>query len=54
MNNLPITTFTDEEHPYSSGRVGLYSEDAEAYFDNVLVSTATLVPPGPGKGKKGK
>ncbi len=52
VNNLLITTFTDEEHPYSSGRVGLYSEDAEVYFDNVSVSSATAVPPGPGKGKK--
>ena len=54
MNNLLITTFTDEEHPYTSGRVGLYSEDAEVYFDNVSVSTATVAPPAPGKGNKGK
>jgi hypothetical protein len=44
---VPITTFTDYERPYSSGRVGLYSEDAEAYFDNVSITTDSR-----GKGKK--
>jgi hypothetical protein len=47
VNNVPITTFTDYERPYSSGRVGLYSEDAEAYFDNVSITTDSR-----GKGKK--
>jgi Domain of Unknown Function (DUF1080) len=51
VNDVGIVTFTDQENPYSAGRVGLYSEDAEAYFDNVSVSTdATLtdfVPPQP-------
>ena len=37
VNDVLITTFTDRERPYSSGRVGLYSEDAEVYFDNVSV-----------------
>jgi 3-keto-disaccharide hydrolase len=37
VNNLLITTFTDVESPYTSGRVGLYTEDAESYFDNVSV-----------------
>src|SRR5436190_4663149 len=49
VNDVPITTFTDRERPYSSGRVGLYNEDAEAYFDNVAVTTATAA-----KGKKGR
>jgi hypothetical protein len=39
VNDLLITTFTDGQRPYSSGRVGLYSEDAEVYFDNVSVTT---------------
>jgi Domain of Unknown Function (DUF1080) len=47
VNDLLITTFTDRERPYSSGRVGLYSEDAEVYFDNVSVITG-------GKAKKGR
>jgi len=38
-NNLLITTFTDFESPYTSGRVGLYTEDAESYFDNVTVTS---------------
>jgi len=47
VNNLPITTFSDFERPYSSGRVAMYSEDAEAYFDNISISTDSR-----GKGKK--
>jgi hypothetical protein len=39
VNDLLITTFTDSEQAYSSGRIGLYTEDAEAYFDNVSVIT---------------
>jgi hypothetical protein len=45
-NGVPITTFTDPERPYSSGRIGLYSEDAETYFDDVSVITGSR------KGKK--
>jgi hypothetical protein len=47
-NGAPVVTVTDRERPYSSGRVGLYSEDAEAYFDDVAIST----PPPRGKGRK--
>jgi hypothetical protein len=47
VNGLPITSFTDTERPLTSGRIGLYSEDAEVYFDDVSVTTA-------GKGKKGR
>jgi hypothetical protein len=47
VNDVPIVTFTDQQRPYSSGRVGLYSEDAEAYFDNVSITTDSG-----GKGKK--
>ncbi len=39
VNDLLITTFTDQERPYSFGRIGLYSEDAEVYFDNVSTTT---------------
>jgi hypothetical protein len=41
VNDVLITTFTDRDGTYSSGRIGLYSEDAEALFDNVSVTTAT-------------
>jgi hypothetical protein len=47
VDDVLITTFTDGERPYSSGRVGLYSEDAEVYFDNVSVITGA-------KAKKGR
>jgi len=47
VNDLLITTFTDRERTYSSGRVGLYNEDAEVYFDNVSVVTG-------GKTRKGR
>jgi len=30
-----ITTFTDTERPYTSGRIGLYDEDAHVEFKNV-------------------
>lgn len=41
-----MTTFTDVESPYDAGRVGLYTEDAESYFDNVSVANPVT------KGKK--
>jgi 3-keto-disaccharide hydrolase len=47
VNDLPITTFSDRERPYSSGRIGMYNEDAETYFDNISISTSAA-----GKGKK--
>jgi Domain of Unknown Function (DUF1080) len=36
-NGQVLTTFTDNERPYTSGNVGLYNEDAKTYFDNVNV-----------------
>jgi hypothetical protein len=48
VNGATVTTFTDRERAYSSGRVGLYTEDAEGYFDDVTLTTAA------GKGKKGR
>jgi 3-keto-disaccharide hydrolase len=38
VNGALITKFTDRERTYSSGYIGLYSEDAEAYFDNVSLT----------------
>jgi len=46
LNDELVTTLTDRERPYSSGRIGMYSEDAETYFDDISVAT------GPGKGRK--
>jgi hypothetical protein len=46
VNDVPVTTFTDRERPYSFGRIGMYSEDAETYFDDISVIT------GPGKARK--
>ena len=48
VNDQLLVTVTDSERPYSSGKIGLYSEDAEVYFDNVSLSTNTSKP---GKGK---
>ncbi len=33
-----LTTFTDSERPYLSGKIGFYSEDAKVGFDNVTGS----------------
>ena len=35
-----LTRVTDQERTYTSGRVALYTEDAESYFDDVSVTTA--------------
>lgn len=40
VNGLLIVTMRDQDGPYSSGRVGLYSEDAEVYFDDVVINTS--------------
>jgi hypothetical protein len=37
VDGRTITTFTDAERPYTSGHIGLYSEDAEALFDDVSI-----------------
>ena len=36
-NGELLTTYTDNERPYSGGRVGLYTEDAQVTFDSVVV-----------------
>ncbi len=38
VNNALLTTFTDTERPYTAGKLGLYTEDAKVYFDNVSVT----------------
>ena len=40
LDGTLLTTFTDTERPYLSGRVGFYSEDARVAFDNVTGSIA--------------
>ena len=47
VNGVLLTRFTDSERTYTSGRVGLYTEDAESYFDDVSLTTAR-------RGKRGK
>lgn len=36
-NGEKLVTFTDRERPYLAGRVGLYNEDAEVRFDDIVV-----------------
>ena len=38
VNGNLITSFTDTDNPYSSGKVGLYNEDAYVRFDNVSIN----------------
>ncbi len=38
VNNQLMTTFTDTQNPYTSGRIGLYDEDAHVRFTNVAVT----------------
>lgn len=37
VDGAPIVTFTDTDAPLTSGKVGLYNEDAQVQFDNVLI-----------------
>lgn len=39
-NGLKIVSFTDKDAPYSSGRFGLYSKDAEAHFGSLQLTTS--------------
>ena len=41
VDGVLITTFTDAQRPYTSGRISLYTEDAAARFTNVAVNVAT-------------
>jgi hypothetical protein len=38
VNGALLCEFVDTERPYLRGRVGLYTEDAEVRFDDILVS----------------
>ena len=38
-NGKLLTTFTDNERPYTSGAVGVYNEDAKTYFDDISVTS---------------
>jgi GH18 family chitinase len=38
VNGRLITTFTDTLNPYTTGSIGLYSEDADVRFSNVAVN----------------
>ena len=38
VNDILITTFTDTEVPYTSGKIALYNEDAHVHFDDIRVS----------------
>jgi Domain of Unknown Function (DUF1080) len=40
VNDLLLASFTDQERPYTSGRVGLYTEDAYAQFADVKARSA--------------
>ena len=51
VDDLLIATVTDRERPYTSGRIGLYTEDAQVYFDNVSLGGSGPAPPGKGKRK---
>ena len=39
VNDLLIATAFDNDSPYTGGRVGLYTEDAESYFDNITITS---------------
>jgi hypothetical protein len=38
VNGAQVVSFTDNERPYSSGSLGLYTEDAHVHFDNIDVT----------------
>lgn len=43
INNQNIVTVKDNENPYNSGKIGVYSEDARVFVDDILVDdTATI------------
>jgi hypothetical protein len=37
----PLTTFVDQERPYLSGALGLYSEDAVVNFDDITMNSSS-------------
>jgi hypothetical protein len=40
VNGAQLGSFTDSERAYTSGKIGLYNEDATVRFDDVLVKSA--------------
>ena len=43
INGKVITTFTDDENPYTGGTIGLYTEDARIVADDInLTATANI------------
>lgn len=38
VNGSQLTTFTDTERPYTSGKIGFYTEDAHIHVDDVSVT----------------
>lgn len=45
VNGALLTSFTDNERPYSGGRIGLYNEDAVTRFDDITIGSVTAVVP---------
>ena len=39
LNGKQVGTVTDMERPYTSGKLGMYTEDAQAEFDTIKTST---------------
>lgn len=50
VNGRRLAQLTDGERPYAAGQIGLYTEDAEAWFDDVALTTGKAR----GGGKKGR
>jgi hypothetical protein len=44
VNGKVITSFTDTQTPYASGKIGLYSEDSTVRYTNVAVNSAAAAP----------
>ncbi len=40
VNGRPVVSYTDNEKPYTSGRIGFYNEDASVCFRGVVASGA--------------
>ena len=38
VNGSQLATYTDQERPYTSGAVGLYTEDADVHFNNAVAT----------------
>ncbi|QQR52680.1 hypothetical protein IPG36_00955 [bacterium] len=47
VDGTQITSFTDTERPYTSGKIGLYNEDARVQFTNISAGTLSASTPTP-------